>query len=67
MQTVYLVFEEGNGYIHKAFQNYADAEKLVRQLQEDTGFECFEILDVPFVSSQLVTLQELADSGVIPD
>ena len=42
-QTIYLVIEEGNGFLHKAFIVEIDADIYAEQLSKETGLNCFEV------------------------
>jgi len=48
-KTIWLVFENGAGTIHKAFDNKADALKLVEVLKLQTGFiDAFDIVPITY-------------------
>lgn len=46
-KTIWLVIEIGAGILHKAFDDKAEALKLVEILKAETGFiEAFEIVPI---------------------
>ncbi len=45
MKRIFLVFENGEGTIHKAFSNKFTAEKFIEQLKELTDLDCYEIIE----------------------
>jgi hypothetical protein len=48
-KTIWLVFENGAGIMHKAFEHRVDALALVEVLQAETGFiEAFEIIPITY-------------------
>ena len=48
-KTIWLVFENGAGTIHKAFENRVDALALVEVLKLQTGFiDAFDIVPVTY-------------------
>jgi hypothetical protein len=67
MKTIYIVIEQGAGIVHRAFESIKDATQFAANLQEQTGFDCYEVQSLDFVPTQLVTIQELINSGDIFD
>lgn len=65
MKTIYLVIEQGAGYIHKAFISEYKAEQHVKQLEQETGFECFEVQNLD-LCEYLPTIEELEKAGRFP-
>lgn len=48
-KTIWLVFENGAGTMHKAFENRADAIALVEVLKLQTGFDdAFDIVPITY-------------------
>jgi len=48
-KTIWLVFENGAGIMHKAFENRVDALALVEVLKAETGFEdAFDIVPITY-------------------
>lgn len=45
-KEIFLVIEDGSGYIHKAFSLLIDAEKYAERISKETGFENFEVIAV---------------------
>ena len=48
-KTIWLVFENGAGIMHKCFEHRVDALALVEVLKAETGFiEAFEIIPITY-------------------
>lgn len=45
-KQIFLVIEDGTGFIHKAFNLFDSAEKYAEQMSKETGFENFEVVTV---------------------
>jgi hypothetical protein len=42
-RTIWLVIEQGVGFIHHAFTLYSDALEFAENLKKETGFDCYEL------------------------
>lgn len=45
-KQIFLVIEDGTGYIHKAFNLFDAAEKYAEQMSKETGYDNFEVIAV---------------------
>lgn len=45
MKTIYLVFENGSGAIHKCFYEKVNAEMYIAELEKQTDMNCYIIVE----------------------
>jgi hypothetical protein len=55
---VFLVFEQGAGIIHGVFDTPEKAEKAVKFHENETGWECFEVIKCYWNPEWQLTEQE---------
>lgn len=51
METIYVVYEIGEGSIHLAFKNKLSAEEYIQRLKEETQLDCYVILTLRLVEN----------------
>jgi hypothetical protein len=52
MESIFIVFEQGAGIIHRAFTDKTDAQAFVDELEAQTEMNCFEIQKIYLVVSK---------------
>ena len=45
-QTIWLVIEQGAGIIHTSFKLYSDAIAYIEKIENETGFNCYELQEI---------------------